>query len=192
MTRTRPERADKARNRARILASASEAFAISGLDVQMDEIAVRAGVGVGTLYGHFATKDALMLALIERKYKMLLDIAQVGVRRDDAEPFDILADVLRQSAAITAADAGTRDALMRADEAMLAAIAETIANLSDTVQLLIDRAQASNAVRSDLTANDISLLMHGVAATMGYPNRDWRRFIELALDGIRASSGPKT
>jgi AcrR family transcriptional regulator len=192
MTPTRPERADKARNRARILASASEAFAISGLDVQMDEIAVRAGVGVGTLYGHFATKDALMLALIERKYEMLLDIAQVGVGRDNAEPFDILADVLRQSAAITAADAGTRDALMRADEAMLAPIAETIARLSDTVQLLIDRARASNAVRSDLTANDISLLMHGVAATMGYPNRDWRRFLELALDGIRGSSGPKT
>src|ERR1700721_2923215 len=68
----RAERADKARNRARILAAASEAFAERGVETQMDDVAARAGLGVGTLYRHFPTKEALTVALLERRFERIL------------------------------------------------------------------------------------------------------------------------
>jgi AcrR family transcriptional regulator len=188
MATLKRERADKARNRARILSAASEVFEVLGLDAQMDAIAARAGVGVGTLYGHFATKDALMQALIERKFEMLLDIARRGLARDDADAFGVLADVLRHSAAITAADAGTRAAVMDAEQTVLDVLARVVNELREATQLLIDRARATQAVRDDITADDISLMMHGLASTMGHPGRDWNRLLELMLDGMRGTS----
>src|ERR1700734_2486949 len=102
---SRPERADKARNRARILSAASEAFAEQGVETQMDDVAARAGLGVGTLYRHFATKEALMAALIERKFEQVLEVARRVIEREDGEPFEIFADVLREGAEVAAADA---------------------------------------------------------------------------------------
>jgi AcrR family transcriptional regulator len=79
--RERAERADKARNRARILAAASAAFAERGIETQMDDVAARAGLGVGTLYRHFATKEALMVALLERKFEQILEVTRRGIAR---------------------------------------------------------------------------------------------------------------
>src|ERR1700683_2007933 len=91
--RARAERADKARNRALILAAASEAFAERGVETQMDDVAARAGLGVGTLYRHFATKEALMVALMERKFEQILAVTRRGIGREDGEPFEVFADV---------------------------------------------------------------------------------------------------
>jgi AcrR family transcriptional regulator len=182
----RPERADKARNRARILAAASEAFAAQGVDTQMDEIAARAGLGVGTLYRHFATKEALMVALVERKFEQILEVTRRGIEREDGAPFDVLADVLREGAEVAAADAAAQDALMRNGDFIWSAVEPTLLQLRAATQVLIDRAQQDGSMRTDVSARDMPMIMCGVSATMAVDEWDWRRYLELVLDGLRA------
>jgi AcrR family transcriptional regulator len=88
----RPERADKIRNRARILEAAAAVFGATGMETSMDDVAARAGVAVGTLYRHFATKDALMAAMARRHFSMqtLIDRAQAaGTMRADVSADDV-------------------------------------------------------------------------------------------------------
>jgi AcrR family transcriptional regulator len=183
---SRPERADKARNRARILAAASEAFAEQGVETQMDDVAARAGLGVGTLYRHFATKEALMAALMERKFAQILEVAQRGLEREDGEPFEVFADVMREGAEVAAADAAAQNALMRVGYVTWSDVVATQLELRATMQVLMDRAQQAGTMRSDFAAADISMVMCGVSATMSVGEWDWHRYLELVLDGLRA------
>lgn len=182
----RPERADKARNRNRILAAASQAFAEQGIETQMGDVAARAGLGVGTLYRHFATKDALMAAMVQRKFEQILAVTRCAVERADGEPFEVFADVLRQGAEVAAADAAAQDALMRAGDAVWAGVEPILVELRATTQVLIDRAQRAGTMRSDVNAADIPMIMCGVSATMSATAWDWRRYLDLVLDGLRA------
>jgi AcrR family transcriptional regulator len=186
--RERAERADKARNRARILAAASAAFAERGIETQMDDVAARAGLGVGTLYRHFATKEALMVALLERKFEQILEVTRRGIEREDGEPFEVFADVLREGAEVTAADAATQDALMRVGDAIWSDVESIQLELRAATQVLMDRAQAAGTMRSDISAGDISMIMCGLSATMSVGEWDWRRHLELTLDGLRAGA----
>jgi AcrR family transcriptional regulator len=185
--RNRAERADKARNRARILAAASEAFAERGVETQMDDIAARAGLGVGTLYRHFATKDALMVALVQRKFENILEVVQREVEREQGEPFAVFADVMREGASVAAADTGAQDALLHAGDAVWSAADPILDRLQAATQILIDRAQAAGTMRADVTAADIPMVMCGVSAPMAVADYDWRRYLDLVLDGFRAS-----
>jgi AcrR family transcriptional regulator len=186
--RERAERADKARNRARILAAASEAFAERGVEAQMDDVAARAGLGVGTLYRHFATKEALMAALMKRRFEQILEVTRRGIEREDGEPFDVFADVLREGAEVAAADAAAQDALKRVGDAIWSEVMPTQLELLAATQVLIDRAQAAGTMRNDIGAADISMIMCGLSATMSVVEWDWRRYLELALDGLRAGA----
>ena len=183
----RAERADKARNRTRILAAASEAFAERGVETQMDDVAARAGLGVGTLYRHFATKEALMAALMERRFEQILEVTRRGIEREDGEPFEVFADVLREGAEVAAADAAAQDALMRVG-VISSDVVSIQLELRDAVQVLIDRAQRAGAMRSDISAIDISMIMCGMSATMSVDEWDWHRYMELVLDGLRAGA----
>jgi AcrR family transcriptional regulator len=180
----RPERADKARNRARILEAASEAFAEHGIDTQMDDVAARSCLGVGTLYRHFATKEELMGAMLRRQFTLILAAARDGLERE-GEPFEIVKDVLRAGAAVAAADVGVKHALMRAGDEIWQQSADIIEELEATMQILIDRAQAAGTMRPDVSAADVPMLMSGVSATMtgGW---DWRRHLEIILSGLEA------
>ena len=183
----RAERADKARNRARILAAASEAFAERGVETQMDDVAARAGLGVGTLYRHFATKEALMAALMERRFEQILEVTRRGIEREDGEPFEVFADVLREGAEVAAADAAAQDALMRVG-VISSDVASIQLELRAAMQILIDRAQQAGTMRSDFSAADISMIMCGMSATMSVDEWDWHRYLELVLDGLRAGA----
>lgn len=183
----RAERADKARNRARILAAAAEAFAERGIETQMDDVAARAGLGVGTLYRHFATKEALMAALMERRFEQILEVTRLGIEREDGEPFEVFADVLREGAEVAAADAAAQDALMRVG-VISSNVASIQLELRDAIQILIDRAQQAGTLRSDVSAVDISMIMCGMSATMSVDEWDWHRYMELVLDGLRAGA----
>jgi AcrR family transcriptional regulator len=186
--RARAERADKARNRARILAAASEAFAERGVETQMDDVAARAGLGVGTLYRHFATKEALMVALMERKFEQILEVTRRGIEREDGEPFEVFADVLREGAEVAAADAAAQDALKRVGDVIWSDALPAQLELLAATQVLMDRAQAAGTMRNDISAADISMIMCGLSATMSVGEWDWRRYLELALDGLRAGA----
>lgn len=186
--RERAERADKARNRTRILAAASEAFAERGVETQMDDVAARAGLGVGTIYRHFATKEALMVALMQRKFEQILDVTRRGIERGDGEPFEVFADVLREGAEVAAADAAAQDALMRVDKSSWPDVMPAQIELLAATQVLMDRAQAAGTMRSDVNASDIAMIMCGLSATMSVGEWDWHRYLELALDGLRAGA----
>lgn len=179
------ERADKARNRAVILEAAALAFAESGTDTQMDEIAARAGLGVGTLYRHFATKEALMGAMIRRKFEQILAVTLAALDRDGA-PFEVFKDALRGGAEVASADATAQDALMRAGGDVWEHAEDILEELLAATQQLIDRAQAAGTMRPDVSAADVPMLMCGVSATMATSEWDWRRHLELMLDGLAA------
>jgi AcrR family transcriptional regulator len=182
----RAERADKARNRARILAAASEAFAARGVETQMDDVASRAGLGVGTIYRHFATKEALMVALMASRFEQILEVVRHGIEREDGEPFEVFADVLRQGAEVAAADAAAQDALMRVG-GIWSDVVPIQLELQAAMQVLMDRAQQAGTMRNDVSAIDISMIMCGMSATMSVGEWDWHRYLELVLDGLRAA-----
>jgi AcrR family transcriptional regulator len=184
VTTSKPERADKARNRARILEAASAAFAESGMETQMDDVATRAGVGVGTVYRHYATKDALMVAMVRRKFTQILEVSLAALEQE-GEPFEIFQGFLRDSAAVTAQDAAAQAALMRAGDEVWQHAADIHEELGRTTQILVDRAQAAGTMRPDVSAADVPMLMCGVSASMAAGAWDWRRHLEIVLDGLR-------
>ncbi len=106
----RPLRADARRNRERILESARLVFSEYGADAQIDDVAQRACVGVGTVYRHFPTKEALMVELVRQKFRLFAATARDALDQD-GEPFAVFADVLRRNAEAAAGDATMQHAL---------------------------------------------------------------------------------
>ena len=185
----RAERADKVRNRARIVAAATQAFAETGTATQMDDVAARAGVAVGTLYRHFATKDALMTAIVEPTKRTLLDLLRQAAAREDVEPFDALAKVLVRHTELLRQDRAAKAALLGGGEAVWAGLADVVADCDATFALLVERAQAAGAVRRDVGAGDVWRAACGVVAVMDEGDA-WRRHLTIVLDGIAARGGP--
>jgi AcrR family transcriptional regulator len=182
----RPLRADARRNRERILESARTVFAEYGADAQMDDVARQAGVGVGTVYRHFETKEALLVELLREKFRLFAARAREALEQD-GEPFAVLEDLLRRNADTAASDAAVQHALAGAgDDMWMQAAAEQEALIAVTSEL-VARARSAGVVRPDLEANDIAMLMCGVCSTMGHrPGFDWRRHLDLVIDMLRA------
>src|SRR5947199_9029308 len=105
----RPMRADARRNRERILDAALAAFAEHGSASQMEDVAARAGVGVGTLYRHFPTKEALILAVVVRRFERFADYAAEALEAD-GDPGEAFAGLIRRVAGDMAAEAGSQEA----------------------------------------------------------------------------------
>ncbi len=176
-------RADAVRNRAKIVEAARAAFAESGLATQMEDVARRADVGVGTLYRHFPTKDALVRALIVDKFERMAEVARRALE-DEADPWEAFAGVLREGAERQQRDRSLAQTLAgQPQEAFEAAVNET--RLNEHMAELIARAQRAGVVRTDLRAEDIPLVMCGLGAVM-QSQRNWERYLHLVLDGFRA------
>jgi len=183
----RPQRADAKRNRERILESARDAFAAHGADTQMDEVARLAGVGVGTVYRHFPTKESLLGELVRQKMERMSENSRAALGRD-GEPYAVFADVLRENAAIASGDAAIQYAMLGAGDGVWDFAGEAQAELISLTDELIARAQRAGTMRPDVSALDIPMLMCGVCATMTHtkPHFDWRRHLELIIDSLRA------
>ncbi len=183
----RPLRADARRNHERILEGARELFGEYGVDAQMDDIASRAGVGVGTVYRHFPTKDALLVELVRQKFRLFAARAREALTRD-GEPFDVFADLLRHNADELARDAGMQHVLVGVEEHIWAQAQAELDELNTLTAELIARAQDAGTIRRDVTVADISMLMCGLGATMtqNRPGFDWHRHLELAIDTLQA------
>lgn len=179
-------RADARRNRERILESAREVFAEAGAEAQMDDVARRAGVGVGTVYRHFPTKEALMVELVRQKFRVFAENLRAGLERDD-EPFTILADVLRANAEVCERDAVMQHALSGIGESFWEESQPEQEELMNLTADLVTRAQRNGTMRPDVTAADIPMLMCGVSATMAHslPHFDWHRHLELVISMLR-------
>jgi AcrR family transcriptional regulator len=192
-TVTRAMRADARRNRERILAAARELFASARQDVQIDDVARLAGVGVGTVYRHFPDKRALMGALVRERFVIFNERLRRALQEGEAEPFESLADALRDNAKSVAGDAATRFAMMSGGEPVFDYVGEEKEEFLRLSRRLVLRARRAGELRPDFQAGDIPMVMCGVCATIDRsgPGWDWRRHLELLIDGMRAdgSSG---
>ena len=161
-------------------------FAEYGSDAQMDDVARRAGVGVGTVYRHYPTKEALLVELVREKFRIFTAEARDALERD-GEPFQVLTELMRSNAEALARDAGTQQVLAGAGEHIWTQAAAAQTELLELTSQLIDRARRAGTIRADATATDIGMLMCGLSATMAHPapGFDWRRHLDLVVDMLR-------
>jgi AcrR family transcriptional regulator len=164
---TRPLRADAVRNRARVLEAAHQAFTAEGLAVPLDEIARRAGVGAGTVYRHFPTKEALFEAVILERLAQMVRYARslASVEDPGAAFFDFLHRMLTGAGNSKA----LADALAGFDLSAPGLIASSKQELNEAAADLLVRAQATGAVRDDVGLADVMTLLTG--ATMALQQR---------------------
>jgi AcrR family transcriptional regulator len=177
-------RADARRNRERILDAARDVFAESGGEAQMDQIAARAGVGVGTVYRHFPTKDVLLGQMVERRFATFAEWADEAARVPD--PWEAFAGFVTRCLEHCATDLGTQHALMAAEGADVAQRTAERTGLRERTERLIVRAQAAGELRADFSIEDIPVVMCGLSSAMSVRAWDWRRFQVIVLDGLRA------
>jgi AcrR family transcriptional regulator len=186
----KPLRADARRNREAILAAAKAVFAKYGEGAQMDDIARRAKLGVGTLYRHFPTKDALIEALLADRFWQL--VAFVEQHLHDEDPFDGLCQSLWRGAELAARDRGVSQ-LFAAHIAEATAAHEAQRELIRLTDELITRARAAGTLRADFEVADIPVMMCGVTQAMHMIDRHgedrWKRHLRLLFDGMRTRSG---
>jgi AcrR family transcriptional regulator len=188
MTETaRPLRRDAQRNRERILLAAHDVFANRGFAATLDDVAHHAGVGVGTVYRRFPTKEALVEALFADRLEDLVSLAEDALALPAG--WDGLTMMLRRSIEMHAVDRGLRDAALciGIDKHHFAKVGE---HLLPLIQELIDRAHAEGSLRADIGINDLPIIMATVTDlarhTRGGRPDIYRRFLELIIDGLRA------
>lgn len=184
---SRPLRADAVRNRSLILKTAATLFTEQGIDVGYDEIARRAGVGVGTVYRRFPERSELVLALFETRIDQMVGIGRAALEWPDA--WDGLTWFLTTSLERQVADRGLKEVMMRAvaDDGGLVFSRNRIAPLLDA---LTHRAQADGALRRDVGATDIAVQLL-IISSMSVPEQPdlWRRHLALFLEAIQARPG---
>ena len=169
-------RADARRNLERVLDAAQEVFAASGPDASIDEIARLAGVGHGTVFRRFPTKDDLMYAVIERHVGQMCAIAEEALASDD--PGEAFFDFARRAAELGMTTPGLHKCVIHCGEKPGAAELEKLA------AKLVSRAQRAGTLRRDVQPSDVQLLVQS-ALTSARPGQ-WRRYLEVVLDGLRA------
>jgi AcrR family transcriptional regulator len=177
----KPLRADARRNRERILRAARKVFASDGIHSQIDDVAKRAKVGVGTVYRHFPTKEALLDALVREHFIEIAGFAREAVEHEDA--WEGFCELMWRAAEHNAADMAFCEAIASTDKS---AIIEEV-GLRATTTELIERAKAQGKMRADATQDDVGIMMIGASAVIRLHPAAWRRYITLVLDGLRAS-----
>ncbi len=182
----RPLRRDAERNRQRILKAASKAFNERGLEVSLDEIARYAGVGVGTVYRRFRTKEELVEALFMDRLDAVAAVADDAF--EVADPWSGLVSFMERMAELMAGDLGLRQMLMFATYGRdLVAIARQ--RNAPLVERLVQRAQAAGQLRADVRPTDIPFIVFMLTEAthlVNAANPDiWRRYLTLILDGMR-------
>ena len=169
-------RADARRNLERVLDAATELFAASGPDVSIDEIARLAGVGHGTVFRRFPTKDDLMYAVIERHVAQMRVMAEEALAAD--EPGEAFFDFVRRVAELAMSTPGLHKCVVHCGEKPGAAQLEELGGK------VVARAQRVGAVRRDLKPAEVGPFIR--AALLAAPPGQWRRYLDVMLDGLRA------
>lgn len=178
-------RADARRNREKIVAAARELFAREGEDVQIEQIATHAGVGIGTVYRHFPTKEALLIEMVRTRFENFTEIALRAEKIED--PWEAVQALLVESATEVEGDAGFQMAMMGAEDLEWEGIEETKRAFAEPAARIIDRAVEAGAIRPDFSFDDFPMLMCGVTSTMYFQpaGGEWRRHMDLILAGLK-------
>lgn len=186
---SRALRADALRNRDTIIQAARTAFAEQGVDVPLEEIARRAGVGIGTLYRRFPTRERLVAAAFEPKVRAYAAAVDEAVAHADA--WEGFSGFVLAVCAMQAADAGFAG-LSCFSAPPNSELERQLAAATDRLGELVERAKADGALRSDFAMEDLMLLLMAnagvVDATKGSAPRSWERFAAYMLDAFRAQA----
>lgn len=188
-TVSRPLRKDAVRNRELLIAAAREVFAERGLEASLDDVANRAGLGVGTAYRHFANKYELARAIFGAAIDNIVALAEDAAAREDA--WDGVVAFFEGAADAQTADRGLREVLMGVHDAEQ--MARVHDRLTEPLDTLVARAKASGALRADVETADIGMVLMmlcTVADVTGDVAPDqWRRYLPMLLEGLRGGSG---
>jgi AcrR family transcriptional regulator len=186
-----PRRADALRNRGRLLDAADAVFAARGASASTEEVARRAGVGIGTLFRHYPTKEALLEAVLLRRLERLADeVEELAESQPAAQAF---------FAAFSRAVAEAPGKLALADALAVGGVEEgggvidARARLRQAFTLLLGRAQEAGAVRADLGVDEVFALLVGAsrtAAQAAFERGVLERALAVVLDGLRPTRRP--
>src|SRR5689334_1434424 len=187
---TRPTRADAARNYDLLVTAARETFAEHGTDTSLEEIARRAGVGIGTLYRRFPNRTALLEAVYVDEIQSVCDRAYDFDR--ELPPFEALAAWLRSFVGYGLSKKTLAVELMEALGKDSAFFKTCKANVVEAGQLLLDKAKATGEVRAELKLEDVMRLVGGINMARDTEPEQAMRLLDIVLCGLRpAASGPR-
>ena len=180
----RKPRADAVRNRERVLEAAKAVFSAGGPDASLEAVARRAGVGIGTLYRHFPTREALFEAVYRREVEQLGELAEK--LKNEAAPVDALRRWLRSNVEFVATKKGMSTALALAVHGSSELYAYTFDRLTKAVGALLDRAVAAGEIRSDVGPEDLLRALVGMCYMHDQPG--WQatvlRLVDVFVDGL--------
>jgi len=181
-------RADARRNRERLVEVAAAEFAARGAEASLEEIARRAGVGIGTLYRHFPTREHLVEAVYRREVEALSAAADALARR--LAPDVALAEWMQRFVDYIAAKRGMAESLRVLLTQKSGLFADTAGVVARAVERLVAAAVAEGSIRADVRGSDLLLALSGIYAAPDTP--DWhersRRIVRLLMDGLRAGA----
>jgi AcrR family transcriptional regulator len=184
-TRARKPRADGQRNRERLIDAAKTAFADIGADVSLDEIARRAGVGIGTFYRHFPSRDAIVEAVYRREVRQLGEAATRLL--DELPPGEALRQWMRLFVDYIATKKLIASALGALAGGTTDLYAASSATIGGAITRLVERAAEAGDIRSDVDPSDIMRALAGF--TYGNASPGWQasalRLIDLLMDGLK-------
>lgn len=181
----RKPRADSVRNRERVLEAAKAVFAEGGPAASLEGVARRAGVGIGTLYRHFPTRQALFEAVYRREVEQLVDLAEQLVT--GLPPLEALRRWMHANVEFVATKKGMSAALAVAVHASSDLTASSMDRLGRALETLLRRAVKTGAIRDDVSAEDILRTIVGLCYTHDKPG--WQghvlRLVDVFIDGMR-------
>jgi len=185
----RPMRADALKNRQRILEAAEQVFARSGIGVPIDDVAARAGVGVGTLYRHFPTKESLFEAIVLTRLEEMVRAVEVASTSDD--PGEAFFAFVRTFARHALAKQDLIDACAIAGLDVMTQCDRQFFELRAGIDRLLERASAAGAVRGDVTVGDVIGLIVGICHAadkhgLGVSSAD--RLVDVVCEGLRVGA----
>jgi AcrR family transcriptional regulator len=179
---SRPKRADARRNYEKLLAAAGEVFAENGTAASLEDIARRAGVGIGTLYRHFPTRQDLLEAVyIDEVEEMSRKADDLG----DLEPWDALVTWLHQFVRYAATKRALADEMMNTIDSEAPVFTSCRAAITAAGDMLVARAQEAGVVRPDTDFLDIGRMVAGIASIRTADPSQIERILDVALDGLR-------
>jgi AcrR family transcriptional regulator len=185
----RKPRADAIRNRERVLEAAKAVFSAGGPEASLEAVARKAGVGIGTLYRHFPTREALFEAVYRREVQQLSELAEQ--LKSEADPVDALRRWLRSNVEFVATKKGMSAALALAVQSSSELTAFSFERLTKAVGALLDRAVAAGEIRSDISPEDLLRALVGMCYLHDQPG--WQnsvvRLLDVFVDGLRVTAG---
>ena len=186
--KTRKPRADAVRNHERVLDAAKTVFNAGGPEASLEAVAKRAGVGIGTLYRHFPTREALFEAVYLREVQQLGDLSHK--LKKDASPVDALRLWLLSNVELVATKKGMLAALALIAYNSSELYADTFSRLTQAAGTLLARAVESGEIRSDISAEDLLRALIGMCYMHDAPG--WQssviRLLDVFVDGMRIHS----